>query len=51
MCYDLDSGITSLQKSISTLEAKLAKQKRKLRDVLEVEKPNRIRRLNDYLSK
>lgn len=51
VCYDLECGITKLQKSISTLESKLAKQKLKLRDMIEAEKPNRIQRLNEYLTK
>lgn len=51
MCYDMECGITNLQMSIAKLESKLEKQKRKLREMIEVEKPNRVQRLNEYLTK
>lgn len=47
-CYDLECGITNLQMSIAQLESELEKQKIKLRDVIEVEKPNRVKLLNEY---
>lgn len=50
-CYDMDCGITNLQKSIAKLESKIEKQKRKLRDMIEIEKPNRVQLLNEYLTK
>lgn len=46
-CYDLECGIISLQKSIAYLELKLYKQKNKLRELAEKEKPNRLKCLND----
>ena len=48
-CYDLECGITSLQKSIAYLELKLSKQKNKLRELVIREKPNRVQLLNDQL--
>ena len=48
-CYDMECGITNLQKKISDLESKIAKQKEKLRIMIDYEKPNRVQRLNEYL--
>ena len=49
-CYDLECGITVLQKKISLAEAKLAKQKEQLRIMIKEEAPNRVKSLNEYLS-
>jgi hypothetical protein len=45
----MECGITNLQKKISDLESKIAKQKEKLRIMIDYEKPNRVQRLNEYL--
>ena len=50
-CYDMSGGITNLRRSIDYLESELKKRKLKLQKLLELEKPNRIQSLNEYLSK